>query len=99
MRLVERRPVPVLEIAIALTVSEVIALELKGQSAYSSYFGSVTNSISVTRMWFVFVSKQLESDSNLEQTECQWSLVRWFLPNTEALRWFFVTCESILVSI
>ena len=69
VRLVERRPVPVLETAIALTVLEVIEVELKGKSAWSGDFGSVTHLTSVGIMWLAFFADQLKIGSDLEHTE------------------------------
>ena len=99
VRLVEHRPMPVLKTAIALTVSELIELELKGKSAWFSYLRSVTYSTSVARMWLAFISEQLKSGNDLEKTERQWSIVRRILRSAEALYWLFVSCQIILVRI
>ena len=99
VRLVECRPVSVVETAIALTVVEVVELELKSKSAWSKYFGSVIDSTSVVMMWLAFIAGQLKIGSKSEQTDCQWSIVKRLLPKTEALLGLFISFKSVLESI
>ena len=99
VKLVDCRPVPVLETAIDKTFAEGIGLEDIGKSAWSSYFRSLTISISVARMCLALITEQLRSGSDLEQTDCQWSIVRRFPLQTEAMRRLFSSCKRILVSV
>ena len=65
-RLVDQRPVPLLETATDPTGKEVNELEHQGKSVCSSYFGSVTESACVARMWFAFIAEQLKFGCDVE---------------------------------